>query len=177
MAPRRTPRALLLLSAVDHQARRYQNTPPGSPSTRVEAGCGAGTCQVSAIPPPRLSHHGMQLLPGTQVCRQASCDGACTELPGPLPTYDAHGFERGGRRPACWTKPNYTVLLPGGQTVQLQASPDSLSLTPEQCKYLAKHCVVCKQFMPDPTSLKQHIRRKQPEIQIEEAKIHPQCSR
>ena len=89
----------------------YQNTPPGSPSTRVEAGCGAGTCQVSAIPPPRLSHHGMQLLPGTQVCRQASCDGACAELPGPLPTYDAHGFERGGSRPACWTKPNYGPAL------------------------------------------------------------------
>ena len=64
------------------------------------------------------------------------------------------------------------ILLPGGQTVQLQAAPDSLSLTPEQRKYLAKHCVICKQYMPDPTSLKQHIRRKHPHIQIEEAVIH-----
>ena len=67
------------------------------------------------------------------------------------------------------------ILLPGGQTVQLQAAPDSLSLTPEQRKYLAKHCVICKQYMPDPTSLKQHIRRKHPHIRIEEAVIQSQC--
>ena len=67
------------------------------------------------------------------------------------------------------------ILLPGGQTVQLQAAPDSLSLTPEQRKYLAKHCVICKQYMPDPTSLKQHIRRKHPHIQIEEAVVQSQC--
>ena len=67
------------------------------------------------------------------------------------------------------------VQLPGGQTVQLQAAPDSLSLTPEQRQYLAKHCVVCKQYMPDPTSLKQHIRRKHPHIQIEQAAIQSRC--
>ena len=61
------------------------------------------------------------------------------------------------------------LILPRGQTVRLQAAPDSLSLTSEslQSTVLSANntCLI---------SLKQHIRRKHPEIQIKEAIIHPQ---
>ena len=39
---------------------------------------------------------------------------------------------------------------------------------------LSKHCVVFKQYMPDPVSLKQHIRRRRPDIPIEEKLLLPQ---
>ena len=68
-----------------------------------------------------------------------------------------------------------TMALPTGQKLRLLAAPQSRSLTSAQCSYLAKHCVVCKQYMPDPVSLKQHIRRKHPEIPIEEKLLVPQC--
>ena len=53
-----------------------------------------------------------------------------------------------------------TITLPTGPKLRLLAAPQSRSLTSAQCGYLAKHCVVCKQYMPDPVSLKQHIREK-----------------
>ena len=68
-----------------------------------------------------------------------------------------------------------TTTLSTGQKIRLLAAPQSRNLTSAQCSYLAKHCVVCKQYMPDPVSLKQHIRRKHPEIPIEETLLIPQC--
>ena len=34
-------------------------------------------------------------------------------------------------------------------------------------------CVICKQFLPDPKSLKQHLRKKHPDVQITEAMLKP----
>ena len=62
-----------------------------------------------------------------------------------------------------------------GKVIELRAAPDGTDLTPEQRQYLAKHCVFCKQYLPDPKSLKQHLKRKHPHVNVTEAALKPNC--
>ena len=61
------------------------------------------------------------------------------------------------------------VHTASGQKLLFQAAPIEQNHTDKQNKYLAEHCIICKQYLPDSKSLKQHLRKKHPATTVPEA--------
>ena len=77
----------------------------------------------------------------------------------------------------CQGLSSRAVQLRAGEVIEIPAVPESTELTRDQRQFLAKHCVICKQYLPDPKSFKQRIKKKRPSVRVTEADLKPNCKR
>ena len=75
----------------------------------------------------------------------------------------------GGRHRAVVSPPHHHQNPYGLRSGTPHPSCPDGAKSHEQNAYLAKHCIVCKQYLPDPKSLKQHLRKKHPATAVPEA--------